>query len=274
MFPAIQNQVFTGFADLDGNVLDMNRTFLTVSAAGSEMKSDRIEPDMYQIQSGYIQNISAIIYKKKAWIAVTFGSNQTTNNRVYQMDFSMSNIKKDQEVSWCPFIGINATQFCIYNGNLYFGSAAANGYVYQCETGQYTDDGAAINSYYYTKQYSAETGDPEGSDTYMVKDFRFVNLLVENTGNYNMNFTYRMDSDNGTGTAIPISVSPGGTNWGSTMIWGASLWNAGVAQTERRIFLANARGRRVQFKFDNQNTTGQRFKVHGLQFLYNLKGVR
>lgn len=273
LFPALQNQKFVGFGALNGNTVDTSRTFLTVSTTGSDLKSDRIEPDMYSIQESFQNNISAIIYKKKAWISVTYGSNNTINNRVYQMDFSMSNIKKDQELSWCPFDGMNAAQFVIYAGNLYFGTSASTGFVYQCETGQYNDDGAAINSYYNTKEYVGDESDIEGSDTNLFKDFRYTNILVDTAGTYNMNLSYYQDGDTGDGNTIPVNLTPGGSLWG-TMVWGTNTWGGGTVSKEMRVFLANARGKRIKFKFDNQNTVNQRFKVHGLNFIYNIRGYR
>lgn len=273
LFPAIQNQVFVGFGALSGNVLDTSKSFLTVSTAGSDLKSDRIEPDMYLVQSAQLGNISSIVFKKKAWISLTYNTG-STNNRVYQMDFSMSNIKKDQELSWCPFDGIHASQFAIVGANLFFGTSDATGFVYQCESGAYDDDGAAINSYSWTKEFVGEESDPEGADTSLVKDFRYANILVENAGNFNMNFTYRVDSDKGAGNTQQINLNPNSTNWGDGMVWGTSMWGGGTNQQEPRIYLQNARGRRIQFKFDNQNIAGQKFKVHGLNFLYNLKGYR
>lgn len=277
LFPAMYNQQFVGFAALSGNVLDTSRTMLTVSSAGSDLKSDRIEPDMFNVQSAFVQNISTTIYKKKAWIAVTYGTGATTNNRVYQMDFSMSTIKKDQEITWCPFTfsgsGPNPAQFTVYNGSLYFGSADATGFVFKCESGSYNDNGAAINSYIWTKEYSCESDDPEGSDTALVKDFRYANLLVDTSGNYYMNFTYKLDSDAGQGTTSQIYLAPGGSLWG-TMVWGRDVWGGGANQIESRVFLSNARGRRIQFKFSNQNVVNQKFKVHGWNMLYNIKGYR
>lgn len=276
LFPAMYNQQFVGFAALSGNVLDTNRTFLTVSTAGADLKSDRIEPDMYNIQQSFVGNISTAVWRKKAWIAVTYGTNQTTNNRVYQMDFSASTLSQ-QEVKWCPFTfsgtGPNPAMFTVYNGKLHYGSADATGFVYQADSGLYSDDGTAINSYAWTKEFSCSSDDPEGSDTALVKDFRYVNLLADTSGNYFMNFTYRVDSDKGSGVSKQLNLAPGGSNWG-TMIWGRDLWGGGANQIEPRIYLSNARGRRIQFKFDNQNTAGQKFKVHGFNFLYNLKGYR
>lgn len=273
LFAAMYNQTFAGFAAFSGNVLDTNKTFTTVSTAGGDLQSDRIEPDIFTINTAQVVNISATVYKKKAWITVPFGSNQASNNRVYQMDFSMTTIKPKQPITWCPFTGINAAQFVVYNGNLYYGTADATGFVYQCESGLYSDDGVAINSYLYTKEFVGDESDVEGSDTNLVKDFRYANILTDTSGNYSMNLTYKLDSDKGSGYVIPISLAPGGTNWGVGS-WGLFLWGGGTKQVETRVYLANARGRRIQFKFDNQNVAGQKFKVHGLNFLYNIKGYR
>lgn len=272
LFPALQDEIFVGFAALSGSTLDPSKAFLTVSTAGSDLKSDRIEPDMYLVQSTGVGNISSIVYKKKAWIALTYGTNNTTNNRVYQMDFSMSNIKKDQEMSWCPFTGINASQFCIYNGNLYFGSSLMNGFVYAAEQAAYNDAGNAINSYYWTKEYVG-IEDEQGSDTNVVKDFRFSNILLDASGTYFVNITYKNDSTIGGGTVQQISVNPGGSLWGF-MVWGTSFWGGGALQIEPRAYLNNSRGKRIQFRFDNQNTVNQKFKIHGLNFAYNIKGYR
>lgn len=277
LFPAMWNQQFVGFGALAGNATAPSSTFLTVMTAGSQLQSDRLEPDMYQVQAASVGNISAIVFKKKAWIAVTYGTGATTNNRVYQMDFSMSNLKKDQELSWCPFtfagLGPNPAQFCVYGGNLYYGTADPTGQVYQCESGNYDDAGAAINSYSWTKEFVGDESDEEGSDTNLVKDFRYVNMLADNSGTYNMNFTYKIDADSGMGNVLPVVLNPGGTNW-AAFLWGTGTWGGAKLSTEFRLFLQNARGRRIQFKFDNQNKADQKFKVYGLNFLYNIKGIR
>ena len=280
LFPAMYNQQFVGFGALSGNVLDTNKTVLTVSAAGSDLKTDHMEPDMEQVQSAFVSNISATVFKKKAWIAVTFGASSSTNNRVYQADFSSSTINPDQELAWAPFTfagtGPNPAQFTVYQGGLYFGSADATGFVYQCESTNYDDDGAAINSYFWTKEFVGQD-DPGGSDTNMFKNFRYANVLMDTAGVYNMNFAYRVDSDkSSTGQVQTISLDPGGTVWGSSqpMVWGSSLWGGGTNQIEPRLFLANARGKRIQFQFSNQNVADQKFGVHGLNFFYTQVGFR
>lgn len=268
LFPAVQNGVFVGFADFAGESVTPNSTLLTISTVGSYTESDRIEPEIYQIPSGTVPNISGIVYKNKAYIAVTYGANQTQNNRYYVYDFSISRISSQKRPSWVPNTGLKPAQFTIYNGSLYFQSAAAVGFVYKLDSGVYSDDGSAIDSYYWTKEYSGYE-----SDINFQKDFRYANIMLENSGAYFMNLGYRIDSDSGGGDVKTIDLNPGGSLWG-TMMWGRDLWGGGSLQREIRQFLGTARGKRIQFKFSNQNTAGQKFKVSRLNFAYNIKGFR
>lgn len=269
LFPAIQNRKFVGFGSLAGLALDPTSTLLTVTNAGSLLQTDRIEPDMFQVQESFLSNITGIVFKNKAYLTLTFGSAATQNNRVYLFDFSISNMKKNQKNSWVPFTGWNAKQFTVYGGKLYFCSSTTSGFVYQAEgTGVYSDDGGAIDSYFYTKEFP---GFEEDINYY--KDFRYANLLVDKAGTYFMNLGYRADSDKGAGQSQQINLNPGGSLWG-TMIWGTDIWGGGNNQSEIRVYIGPTRGKRIQFKFSNQKVAGQRFKVHRMNFAYNLKGYR
>ena len=268
LFPAMQNDKFVGFGAVAGDSVEPSATILTVSTAGSDLKSDRIEPDMFNVVEAYVGNISGIVYKNKAYISVTYSSGSTTNNRIYVMDFSASNLRKSQKESWVPWTGLSAAQFTIYNGNLYYGTSAATGFAYKMETGVYSDDGSAIDSYYWTKEFSGT------EDEYnLFKDFRYANVLLENSGDWFMNITYRVDSDRGSGNTTQVDLDPGSSLWG-TMVFGRDTWGGGSDQREYRLYLGTSRGKRIQFKFSNQNTAGQKFKIHGLNYVYNVKGLR
>lgn len=269
MFPAIQNTKLAGFGAISGNAVDPEATLLTVSAAGSDLKSDRIEPDVFLMQSVNFDRISAIVFQNKAYVSVTYGNAQTTNNRIYVFDFSISNLTKRQEASWTPWTGINAEQFTIYNGKLYCIDSTATGFVRELnKASTYSDDGTAINSYIMTKEFPGLKGDEQ-----VFKDFRDFNLLYEKSGGYYMDVFYKADSDSGDGNRLQISLDPGSSVWG-TMIFGVDTWGGGNTAGEERISLGQTRGKRIQFKFTNQNTANQKFKVYGLQFSYNRKGRR
>lgn len=268
LFPAVQNGKFVGFAASVGDALATTTSTLTNTTSGSDRISDRIEPNMFLVQEAYLGNISGIVFKNKAYITLTYGSGNTTNNRIYVMDFSVSNLRKNQRLSWAPWTGMNAAQFTLYGGKLYYGSSTANGFVYEMETTTYTDDGAAIDSYYWTKEYFGSE-----SEENIYKDFRYANLLIENAGAWFMNITFRTDSDKGTGYTDQINLDPGSSLWG-TMVWGVDVWGGGSDQREYRQYLGGARGKRVQLKFSNQNKVNQSFKVHWMKLHYNLKGFR
>lgn len=269
LFPAFQEEKFVGFASLSGQSIDPASTSLTVTTSGSLLTSDRVETDMFSVQESFCGNISAIVYKTRAYIALTWGSGSTINNRCYLFDFSLSNLKKGSPVSWVPITGWNAAQFCMYGGKLYYGSSDTSGFVFQVDgTGVYSDNGAAINSYLWTKEFP---GYPQ--DINYFKDFRYGNFLVDLSGDYYMSIGYRTDSDTGSGNTQQVSLNPGGTLWGK-FLWGMATWGGGAAQSEVRVYVGPERGKRIQFYFSNQNIAGQKFKVQRANFAYNLKGYR
>ncbi len=267
-FPAVQNHKFVGIGALAGDTIEPSATFLSISTAGGELKTDRIETDMYDIQSAYIGNISSIVFQNKAYISMTKGAGSTTNNRVYVMDFDLDSVSKNQKETWVPWSGLNAAQFSIFNGSLYYGTSTATGFLYKMNEGTYSDDGAAINSYFWTKEFSGYKGEESYS-----KDFRWFNFLVDQPGAYFMDIAIKTDSDSGSGTNYSVSIDPESSLWG-TMVWGSDTWGGGADQDDKRVYIPETRGKRIQFKFSNQNTNNQRFKVHWFNFTYNLKGPR
>lgn len=267
-FPAVQNDKFIGIAALTGDSIDPSLTILNTVTAGSDMQSDRIEADMFDIQESFLGNISTTVFKQRAYIAMTKGAGNNTNNRVYVMDFSLQDANKNTKLAWVPWTGLNVAQFTIYSGNLYYGSSTATGFLYALNPGVYSDDGTAINSYYWTKEFQGFKQDESNT-----KDFRYTNVLVDLPGNYYMNIGYRTDSDSGSGVNQAVYLSTGSSTWGS-MVWGVDVWGAGYEQGDRRVYLGGSRGKRIQYKFSNQNTVNQKFKVHWQNFTYNLKGAR
>lgn len=270
-FPAMQNDKFVGIGAIIGDQVELSTTATSNATMGSELKSDRIEPDMFDVQEAYVGNISTVVYKNKAYITLTKASGNTTNNRVYVMDFSINNVTKirqGQKEAWSVWSGLNAAQFTVYNGSLYYGSSTATGFLYKENPNVYSDDGSAINSYIWTKEF---VGLP-GHESFH-KDFRFANFLVDLPGAYFMNVGVRTDSDAGSGTEYPVSIDPQTELWG-TMVWGTDVWGGGAFQQDVKFPLSGARGKRIQFKFSNQNKVNQKFKIHWMNFTYNLKGPR
>lgn len=269
LFPALQNTRLSGFGAISGDAVDPEATLLTVSVAGSDLKSDRIEPDVFLMPETAMTRASAITFKNKIYMTVAYGDGVTRNNRIYVYDFGISNLSKQQEASWVPWSGMTAEQFAVYGGKLYYQSSDEVGHVYEMlKEGQFNDDGAAINSYIWTKEFSGAPGDEQ-----TFKDFRYTNILYEKSGDWSMNLTYRVDSDLGDGNTIAVDLNPGGSLWGSAVL-GRDNWGGGNENGEDRIYLGQLRGKRIQFKYSNQNTINQKFKTIGMQYSYNRKGRR
>jgi hypothetical protein len=268
MFPAIKDTKFVGFAAISGQTVEPTVTLLTVSSAGSDLKSNVIEPDMFTVVENQLPNLSSIVFQNKAYITLTYSAG-SENNRIYLFDFSYENLSKRQEFAWAPWSGLSASQFTIYDGKLYYGCADDCGNVFQMNTSTYNDNGSAINSYYWTKEFG---GRPQ--DANLGKDFRWLHLLYELSGDYYMNVTSRTDSKGGVGSTEQLTLDPGGTLWGA-LRWGIDEWSPGGEQQETKFSIGDlGTAKRVQFKFDNQNTVNQKFKMIGMNLEYNIRGRR
>ena len=266
LFPAVQNDKFIGFAALSGAGIEPSSTFLTVLNAGSELQSDRIEPSMFLVQEAYLQNISAMVYKNKAYYTATYGAGEELNNRIWVFDFSISNLSRKQQFTWVPWVNMNAEQFTILDGDLIYASSSQSGHVYKMNDGTYNDDDAAIDSYIWTKEFGGGPG-----DEHYHKDFRELYVLTEQSGSWNLNINVRLDSDSGDGTALTADLTPpSGGVWGDD--WDVMKWGGGAAQTEEIVGLTQA-GKRIQYRF-RTSTANQYFKVHAIGFKYNRKGLR
>lgn len=266
MFAATEAADFIGFGALSGGSVDPSATLLTNSAVKSDLQSSMIEPDMENVVNAYIDRISSIVFKNKAYVTMTYGSGSTTNNRIYHFDFSMENLRKDQKFMWSPWTGLEAAQFTIYGNKIYYGSSSTDGFVYEMLTSTYNDNGSAIDSFYWTKEF--DCNQPQWQ-----KDFRWLNILYGLFGDYFMNITTKVDSDSGSGSTDQISVNPGGTLWGQ-FTWGNANWDAGRDDKEIKKSLGKFKGKRIQFKFDNQNTIDQAFKLVEMTITFNLRGKR
>ncbi len=268
IFAATEADRFVGFAELQGAALTTDATLLTDAVMGSDLVSQQIEPDIALVPSTMVPKIVMQVYKSKVWIALAYGANQTTNNRVYIYDFSIANLQK-RKASWAPQSGIAASMFCIYSSTITWGSATTSGLALKGDQTAYNDDGSAINSYWW----GAEVSGLKGHEGYF-KNWRRVTLLVEKYGAYFMQLRYRLDSDLSTlGNTQDIDLSPGGSTWGS-MIWGSANWSVGQKMEDEKVDLGQSPGERIQVGFSNKNTVNQGFKVHGLTIEYDLRGQR
>lgn len=235
----------------------------------TETISRKIEPTILTgMDSSFWQNIAITTYQNRLYITFT-PTGQTKNKKILWFDLNRIG-DKGQPGSWSLWDGIELNTFAVHNGLLYGGGSAATGQLYQLETSTYNDSGVAINSYFWTKEIG---GEDEGELDSYIKDFRQVYIWHGRVGNYNMNVRYRLDGDTGNGLAATINLNATTSNWG-TMIWGVNSWGGTRSDFENRIPLSRLLGKRIQFRFDNQNAVNQSFKVHRLELDMNLRRKR
>jgi hypothetical protein len=268
MFIGQRYGVVAGFFSLNGVETQPDAVALSVTGLYSDSKSDRIEPDVLAFSRTLLEKACAIEFKNKLWFSVP-SANATELDRVYQFDFQRRD-ENQTNGSWVPFSGLKLNAFAVFGGKLYGQSATANGRVYELDVaGLYEDDGTAIDSYYWTKEFQ---GHKEHWENH--KDFRYANFVVETLGAWLMSIYHRIDSDKGIGYETQVDLNPGGTIWGS-FLWGSAVWGGGVNRRKVTVPLGTSSGKFIQFRFENQNTVGQAFHVlPNSSYFYNVRGLR
>lgn len=268
MFAAALNGDFVGFAALEGGSIDPSVSVLTRSRLGSDLKSNVIENEMFQVPDAQQAGITAMAHRNRAFITGPYGSGQATNNRIWYFDYSYENLNRKTNFAWAPWTGINANDFTVYDGEMYYGTSEAIGTVGKmCQSGS-NDDGSAIDSYIWTKEFF---GFPD--DENWVKDFRWLNLYYILTGAGDLKISVRVDSSGTTPTDLDDISMLGAFLWDSSN-WDEVEWDKEGVSTEMKISLGTFRGKRIQFKFSNGNVANVTMKLVGTRLTYNLRGFR
>jgi len=283
MYPAVQAGRFVGFAALEGQTVSPSASLLTNTALGSDLQSTRVEASMDLVNEDLVADICSHVFERKAYISIpidVINDNQsitlaTENNRIFLFDFSLGRLDRKQEASWSVWDNCKFSCFTEYRHSsldrtqLYGGSILADGNIRELNVeNTYIDDGAtAINSYYYTKRFSGLKRDENSH-----KDFRYALILHDvSSTDQDMNFSYIVDGQT-EGTTNVIALT-GAATWGEVN-WNEFQWSPGSGSREQRQYIAPSYGKRIQFKFDNQNTANYHFKIYGFNFVYNNKGLR
>lgn len=230
--------------------------------------SEKIEAVLFDSPKAQWSKMSMFSYDNRIYLAFPYVE-ATRNN--YILWFDVNRLTDDgQPGSWSLWDGdIGATDFCVFDGNLYGAWSDSSGKILRFNNGTYTDaSGAAINSYWWSKQIGGERAIESWT-----KDFRFIKVWHQKIGSYNMNVKVRIDGEQGTGTLYPIDLTPTTSSYG-TSTWGYSYYAEGSRAFEKEVAVGPKLGKRIQVGFDNQDTAGQGFNVHSFKVLLNLRRQR
>lgn len=249
-----------------GQDIAKSPAYSAVGAFPVDTLSFLIDPNVKEWKDSILNKAASINYDNKIWLAVPNSSSSNANDRIYIFDYLRASSPDQLTGAWSILNNPAVNCFGTYDGDLYGGSAIANGYVYKLNTGT-NQNGEAIDSYFKTVWISGHAEHKENT-----KVWRHLYLWVETSGSWNLNVTYWTDFDQSAGTTTTIDLSSGGSVWG-TAIWDTDTWGGGSNRKLVRIDLVNAVGKVIQFKFGT-NTTDQYWKIFSLQLDYNLRRVR
>jgi hypothetical protein len=248
-------------ADLAQSAADSN-----VGRFQTDSHSFDIEPTILAMKQTMIKNIAGINYKNKMWFSIPSTSSSTKLDTVLQYDYLRISNNDQNTGAWSKFDNHNVNNFTEHAGNLYGGSSVANGYVYTLDTG-HNDISSAINSYYIT---SGISGLAEHKDN--IKVWRYLIVWFECSGLWNLTVEYLLDYGITYSDPIYISLSPGGSLWGSA-IYNVSNWGGGLERRKTKVGLFGSISKDIQFKFTT-DTVDNYWKIHKIQVQYNLRSVR
>jgi hypothetical protein len=267
IFAAKQFGRLVGFGYLSG--LDLVQTqdqFLL-----SKTITKKIENMMSAVPTSLYSRISLVTHDNAILVGFPLASTSTRVDGA--LWFDIGRLVKDQDTdpgSWVPWSGfVGANCFVNHVGTLYGGYSDATGKVLKYNNSTFVDANAgAINSYWWSKELASD-----GDLASWIKDFRFLTVWYDLIGSYDMYMRVRLDGEQGVGNPFPISLTPDGTLWnGST--WGGGVWNGSKLRKETQVPIGPLLGKRIQVRFDNNNTAGRGFKVHQFKVTYNPRRQR
>jgi len=259
-----------GFYGFTGNDIIQAPSETNLGRLKVDSLSFDIEPDVMAFKKSLLPKIAGINFNNKIWWAVPSTSSSTENDVVYSFDYVRASTTDRVTGAWGRLTSPSVNNWTIHEDELYGGSSVADGQIYKMEdTVNY--DGSAIDSYYITAPFA---GDKKHEN--WIKLWRYAYIIVEASGDWEMNLNYIVDFDKDGGTRADVDLSPdsdGGFLWG-TGLWDAVNWSSdGVARKRVRVPLGNSVGQYLQFKFWT-NAIDRYWKVHRIEVFYKLRGAR
>lgn len=260
----------------------VNETITTdTSQTTSRSISQRIEPRIQGFfNQDLINDVTGISWRDRVFISVaenTATATATINNRVWQFDYFRRSTPT-QIGGWFPFTSMFINYFVAYDNRLFGFVSGSNspGRVVELDVeSRYSDDtfdsdsvwtvGRAIDSYFYTKRYGMGQDREQNH-----KDFRYAYIWADLLGDYEMNVRARIDFQAGPGLLTSIDLNPIGTVY-DTFLYDTGVYDQAYGEKEFDVDNGTLSGRRIQYRFDNQNTVNQAFKVNRMTIEYLLR---
>lgn len=221
---------------------------------------DLIQPFLRSCNQSRLRYACAGINRKLGhyWLTLTYGSSNTTHNRVLVMDYlhPYQDKKGQLQYPWWIYSRTCHTLWEAYSSGVpYLYSGGYTGFVNKEDSG--TDDaGTAIpnNGFWLSKPYSWD-------EPTLEKKYRHLMLSVEYKGSYSMYAEFIMEKDAATSVVKEIALSRGSSGlalWDVAQ-WDVDSWSADTAMdTSKHI---DRIGKIMQVKFFGSPTTQQPWRI-------------
>jgi hypothetical protein len=222
--------------------------------------SDHIQPTLNALNIGRNKYIQGKKYSKKnqIWFTVSDGTSSTNNTIIIYDYYNNAFLKHDD---------ITANVLAILtDGNdiEYMCSGGYTGYTFRHDSG-YNDNTSAYNSYFWSAWI------PFGSIS-LAKRPRWIDLIIAETGSYNLQVGYNYDFNDGEYNHESISLDMGSAKFG-TAIFGVDQFPLGTILKTKLPIYSSGEEKFMRLKFYNNNTD-EPFTVYGYSLLYKTLGLR
>lgn len=232
---------------------------------------DLIQPYLRDCNQSRLQYVDSGINRKRGhyWLTLTYGSANTTHNRVLVMDYlhPYQDKKGQLQYPWWIFKRTCHTLWEAFAAGVpYLYSGDYGGFVNKEDSGT-SDAGTAIqnNGYWLSKPYSFDNPTLE-------KKFPYLALSVEYKGSYNLSVESIMDKDQATSTINTVALSRGAS---ALALWDVAEWDVDKWSADQPTDTAchiDRVGKVWQVKFFGDSTAGHPWRVyHFTPFVKPLK---
>lgn len=211
-------------------------TYLYDGGIKLQVISAKIQDTIDSANIGRFANVRTLVFDKDYYVSFS-GSGSSTHDTVLVFDTF--------NLSWTKFDGMNINAMTVAENSasseaIYFGDYT--GFVYEYPSGT-NDAGTAIDMFYITKQYAFPQNET------FTKTFRDINIISEQSGNYNLDVELRTDFQS-TGTLQTVDLSATSAIYG-TAVWGIDKYGSENIIIGKLEF--NKTAKFFQLKFSNSN---------------------
>lgn len=234
---------------------------------------DLIQPFLRSCNQSRLQYVCAGINRKLGhyWLTLTYGSANSTHNRVLVMDYlhPYQDKKGQLQYPWWIYSRTCHTLWEAFSSGVpYLYSGGYDGFVNKEDSG--TDDAGTVipnNGFWLSKPYSFDQPTLE-------KKYRQLMLAVEYKGSYSMYAEFIMEKDSGTSTVKEIELSRGASGialWNVAQ-WDVDSWSADTSM-DTSIHIDRV-GKVLQTKFFGDSTAQHPWRIYNFTiFVEGLKST-